>query len=282
MIAVDSCGWVLGPQYDPMVVPAPPEEGGYSIPDLILPEEITPELIQNRKTFRKVVDNLYRSREEWAEFATLDSYEQQALNMLLSPRVKDAFDLSQELAKVRDWYGRDLIGQATLLARRLVEAGCRFVTVEGHNIGTGSYWDTHYDNDRFMADGLMPPLDRTLSVLLEDLQQRGLLESTMVLVMGEFGRTAHLNPRAGRDHWCHCWSLALGGGGIQGGQVIGASDEIGAYVAERQVTQGDLFATVYKALGIDWTKTYTGSDGRPLYIANSIGDTLGSPIKELV
>ena len=128
----------------------------------------------------------------------------------------------------------------------------------------------------------MPPLDRALSALLEDLDQRGRLESTVILVTGEFRRTPHISPNGGRDHWPECWSLVLGGGGIQGGQVIGASDERGAYVTERMVTTGDLFATVYKACGIDWTKTYMTPIGRPVKIANSIGDKTGVPIPELV
>ena len=164
----------------------------------------------------------------------------------------------------------------------MVEAGCRFVTLEGWNKEAMHDWDTHYRNDYFLQEELVPPFDQALSALLEDLKQRGLLESTLVLVMGEFGRTPHINPGRGRDHWGHCWSLVLGGGGIKGGQVIGASDERGAYVAERLVTIGDLFATVYKALGIDWTKTYLGPGRRPIYIANSIDDKQGEPVHELI
>jgi len=117
---------------------------------------------------------------------------------------------------------------------------------------------------------------------MEDLKQRGLLESTVVLVTGEFGRTPVINPNRGRDHWPDCWSLALGGGGIQGGRIVGASDQEGAYVAERPVSIGDLYATIYKAMGIDWTKTYMTPIDRPVYIANGFGDTAGAPIAELI
>ena len=126
-----------------------------------------------------------------------------------------------------------------------------------------------------------PEQAQALSTLITELDERGLFETTTVVVMGEFGRTPDINSQAGRDHWCHCWSLMLGGGGIQGGRVVGASDERGGYVADRQVTVGDHFATVYKALGIDWSKSYTGRDGRPLYIANSIGNKQGHPVNEL-
>ena len=125
-------------------------------------------------------------------------------------------------------------------------------------------------------------LDQILSTLLEDLDQRGLLESTVVIVTGEFGRTPQINPAGGRDHWPDCWSLLVGGGGIQGGQVVGARDERGAYVGERPVSIGDLYATVYKAMGIDWTQTYMAPVGRPIYIANGFDDTPGSPIKKLI
>jgi len=268
----------IGPQYDPMVVPDPNQED-FKIADLSLPKSLSVEAIEERRSFLEIVDSHYRQKEKNAEFAKLDTYTQQALNMILSPAVKRAFDLSQEAPKTREAYGRTRFGQSVLLARRLVEAGCRFVTAEGYE---HSEWDTHWNNDADHRDKLVPRLDQALTVLLEDLEQRGLLESTVVIAMGEFGRTANINPGKGRDHWCDCWSLVLGGGGIRGGQVIGASDERGAYVKERMVSMGDVFATIYKAFGIDWTKTYMSPAGRPIYIANSIGDKHGEAIRELI
>jgi hypothetical protein len=268
----------MGPQYNPMIVPDPSQED-FKIPDLTLPKSLSAELIQDRQTFLKVVDHQFRQKEKFARFNKMDSYQEQALRMILSPNVKKAFDLSEESDKVKESYGKTRFGQSVLLARRLVESGCRFVTAEGFN---HSEWDIHFDNDKLLKENLAPRFDQAMSTLLTELDERGLLESTVVLAMGEFGRTPNINPRAGRDHWCHCWSMVLGGGGIKGGQIVGASDERAAYVAERKVTQGDLFATVYKALGIDWTKTYTGLDGRPLYIANSIGDKQGNPVHELI
>ena len=268
----------LGPQYDPLVVPDPSKED-FKVADLSLPKSLTPELIEHRRSFLKVVDRQYRQVEKAAEVAKMDLFTEQALRIILSPDVKEAFDLSQETAKVRDAYGRTRFGQSVLLARRLVEAGSRFVTAEGFN---HSEWDTHWNNDKDHRDKLVPQLDQALTTLLVELQERGLLESTVVIAMGEFGRTPDINPGKGRDHWCHCWSMVVGGGGIRGGQVIGASDERGAQVAERMVTIGDLYATVYKAFGIDWTKTYMGPGQRPIYIANSIGDKQGEPLKELM
>jgi uncharacterized protein (DUF1501 family) len=199
--------------------------------------------------------------------------------MLLSPKVEKAFDLSKEDPRLRDRYGRNRVGQSVLLARRLIESGCRFVSASGYRHGQ---WDTHGKNEEMLRKDLAPLLDQTLSVLLEDLEQRGLLETTIVLVMGEFGRTPTINPQLGRDHWPDCWSLLLGGGGIAGGHVIGASDKTGGYVADRMISMGDLYATIYKALGIDWTKTYMTPIGRPIYIANALGDKQGEPIKELI
>jgi hypothetical protein len=268
----------LGPQYDPLVVPDPSKED-FKVADLSLPKSLTPELIEHRRSFLQVVDRQYRQVEKAAEVARMDLFTEQALKIILSPDVKEAFDLSQETAKVKDAYGRTRFGQSVLLARRLVEAGCRFVTAEGFN---HSEWDTHWNNDKDHRDKLVPRLDQALTTLLVDLQERGLLESTVVIAMGEFGRTPDINAGKGRDHWCHCWSLVVGGGGIRGGQVIGSSDERGARVAERMVTIGDLYATVYKTFGIDWTKTYMGPGQRPIYIANSIGDKHGEPIKELL
>ena len=268
----------LGAEHDPMVLPDRGAEG-FEIPDLSLPKPVTLERLQDRRAVLQIIDRQYRQKVERAEFANMDSFQEQAMRMILSPGVREAFDLSKEPEKMKDAYGRSGFGQSVLLARRLVEAGSRFVTASGyyHNA-----WDAHSINDRHHRDTLVPPLDQALSVLLEDLEQRGLLDSTIVLAMGEFGRTPHHNPKLGRDHWPECWSLVLGGGGIRGGCVVGASDDRGAQVADRMVTIGDLFATIYKAMGINWEKEYPTPIGRPTKIANSIHDETGVPIQELI
>lgn len=268
----------LGPEFNPMLVPDPSQKD-FRVADLTLPKSLSIERLQERRTFLKTWDKLHRQKLQTAEYANMDSFGEQALNMILSPKVRDAFDLSKESDKTKDAYGRDGFGQSVLLARRLVEAGSRFVTSAGFPFNA---WDSHGENDKNHRDKLVPLLDRTMAALLEDLKQRGLLESTVVIAMGEFGRTPHMNPNFGRDHWPHCWSLALGGGGIRGGQVVGSSDERGAYVAEGLTTMGDVFATIYKAFGIDWEKTYMSPIGRPIKIANSIDDKTGTPIRALL
>ena len=268
----------IGPEYDPMVVPDPSKED-FAVPDLTLPKSMSVERIEDRRGFLNIVDRLFREKEEMAEYANMDSFTDQALQLILSPNVKKAFDMSQESEKTKERYGKTGFGQSVLLSRRLVEAGCRFVTAAGYKYNA---WDAHKENDKNHREVLVPPFDQAMSALLKDLDQRGLLESTVVIALGEFGRTPHINPNNGRDHWPHCWSLALGGGGIRGGQVVGASDDRGAYVADRMVTMGDVFATIYKAFGIDWTKTYMTPIGRPIKIANSINDKTGEPLDELV
>lgn len=271
----------LGAQYEPLEIPDPNDQG-FEVPDLSLPSWLTMERMESRRDFLGVVDQLYRQRVKRAEHTSMDAFRSQAWNMILSPSVRKAFDLSKESETTRDAYGRNTFGQSVLIARRMVEAGSRFVTaLDLNRPETGRDWDTHFGNDYQHRDYLVPVVDQTLSALLEDLKQRGLLESTVVVVTGEFGRTHDLNVGGGRDHWCHCFSVVLGGGGIRGGQVIGSSDERGAYVADRMVTIGDLLATIYKAFGIDWTKEYMHPIGRPLKIANSINDETGIPIEEL-
>ena len=271
----------IPPQYEPFLIPEP-GHADFKIADLSLPSHISYDLMQARHSFLKLIDQNYRDIEQNAEFSKVDTFNEKAFNMITSPTVKKAFDLSLESTKTKEAYGPGRFGQGTLLARRLVEAGCRFVTVDGWNASAKHDWDTHYKNDYYLREELVPPLDQALSTLLLDLEERGLLETTIVLVMGEFGRTPDINAGRGRDHWNHCWALAVGGGGIRGGQIVGASDERGAYVAERMVTVGDLFATLYKALGIDWTKTYLSPGRRPIYIANSIGDKAGQPVHGLL
>ena len=274
----------LGAEYNPLLVPDP-AKADFKLNDLTLPKSITEKRIQDRKGFLKVIDEIYRQKEKLVEAATRETFRDKALEMILSPTMKKAFDLSRESEKTKDAYGRYGFGQSALLARRLVESGSRFVTAAGYNIDSG--WDTHGkgsggENDKKLRALLCPTLDQTLSTLLEDLDQRGLLESTIVIAMGEFGRTPEINPINGRDHWPFCWSMVIGGGGLKGGQVIGASDEKGGFVAERPVSVGDVFATIYKAMGIDWTKEYMTPVGRPIKIANSFDDTTGQPLKELI
>jgi len=271
-------GAFLDPAYNPMVVPDPSKED-FQVADLVLPKTFSIERLQDRRSMLSLVDRFYRSKIERAEHEAMDQFTEQALQMILSPEARQAFDVSQESEKTRNDYGRGSFGQSLLLARRLVEAGSRFVTAAGHELNG---WDTHSDNDKRHQKKMVPILDQALPILLQDLKQRGLLETTLVIVMGDFGRSPHHNSKAGRDHWPHCWSLAIGGGGIQGGQVVGASDERGAYVADRMISMGDLYATIYKALGIDWRKEYMSPIGRPVKIANALDDETGQPIKELI
>ena len=214
----------LGAAYNPLVVPDPSKKD-FKLKDLTLPKSITEKRIEDRRSFLEVVDGLYRRKEVLVEAAARETFRDKAMEMILSPTMKKAFDLSQESEKTKDAYGRYGFGQSALLARRLVEAGSRFVTAAGYNVDSG--WDTHGrgsggENDKKLRALLCPTLDQTLTALLIDLDQRGLLESTIVMAMGEFGRTPEINPINGRDHWPFCWSMVLGGGGLQGGQVIGS------------------------------------------------------------
>lgn len=268
----------LGPDYDPMCIPDPSKKG-FEVPDLVLPKSLSEKAVDSRRAFLDAVDLRYRKLYEGAEKADMDGFTAQASKMILNPAVRDAFDLGKESQKMRERYGLDPVGQSALLARRLVEAGSRFVTAAGFH---GNSWDTHTNNDTLHRDKLCPRLDQTLSALLTDLGERGLLESTVVLAMGEFGRTPFVNPARGRDHYPNCWSLALGGGGIKTGQVVGASDENGANITSSATSMGDVYATIYKAFGIDWTKEYETPIGRPIHIANSLDDLAGVPIRELV
>ncbi|MEZ5401297.1 MAG: DUF1501 domain-containing protein [Bryobacteraceae bacterium] len=268
----------LGPDYDPMLIPDP-SKAGFEITDLSLPKSVSEQAVENRRSFLDAIDRGYRARVASVEHQQMDAFKKRAWEMLLAPGVRGAFDLSKESDKTRDSYGRDSVGQSLLLARRLVESGVRFVTAAGYH---GNSWDTHSNNDSGHRDKLTPPLDRGLSALIDDLSARGLYDETIVIAMGEFGRTPVINPALGRDHWPQCWSLAIGGGGLKTGITVGVSDERAANVVERKTSIGDLFATVYKAMGIDWTKEYMTPIGRPIKIANSFEDSSGEPVSELV
>ena len=279
----------LGAKYDPLILGDPTGcsfkdittvcDPDFAVADLTLPKGLPLERLESRLSMLEMVDSIYRKKVEKAEFTAMDGFREQALQMILQPEVREAFELTREPEKVRDAYGRNGFGQSVLLARRLAERGSRFVTAAGYKFNE---WDTHGNNDKQHKDALVPPLDQALSALLVDLDERGMLDTTMVIVMGEFGRTPNHNASGGRDHWPHAWTLLMSGGGVKGGMVLGASDERGAHVAEREVSIGDIYATVYKAMGIDWTKEYMTPVGRPVKIANSFEDKTGKPIPELL
>ena len=204
---------------------------------------------------------------------------ERAMSLLLSGKVTRAFDLDAEDPKLRDRYGRHMFGQSLLLARRLVEAGVPIVQV---NMGRVQTWDTHSGNFNTLKGRLLPPTDRGVAALLDDLEGRGLLDETLVVVTGEFGRTPRIgastgnnNTRDGRDHWAAVFSAVFAGGGVQGGQVIGQSDRIGAYPASRPYTPADFAATVYQSLGIDPATEVRDRLNRPIRLCS------GEPIAPL-
>jgi uncharacterized protein (DUF1501 family) len=206
-----------------------------------------------------------------------------AYGRLFSPAAKRAFDLTAEPEACRRRYGEHTFGRSCLLARRLVEHGVRLVTVNMfETVFNQLTWDCHADGGALPTtlddyrDTLCPMFDQAYAALLEDLDGRGLLGDTLVLAMGEFGRTPHLNPRGGRDHWPGCWSVLFAGGGVRGGQVVGASDHVGGEPHERPVTPAEVAATVYRCLGLDPRTTLEGPDGRPLPLADA------EPVAELL
>src|SRR5262249_37326322 len=180
----------LGPDFDPMTIPDPASPS-FHVDDLSLPKSVAPSAVENRRSFLEIIDRYYRDSIKSAEHAKMDAFRQKALETILTPGVRDAFDLSKESDQTKDAYGRDSVGQSLLLARRLVEAGTRFVTAAGYH---GNSWDTHSDNDKTHRDRLTPPLDRSLSALIDDLVARGLYDSTIVIIMGEVGATPPINP----------------------------------------------------------------------------------------
>ena len=214
------------------------------------------------------LDKEFEKVEQSPVIDTLDEFYQKAFDLIASPAAKKAFDISEEPEKLRDAYGRTTMGQGCLLARRLIEAGVRLATVF-----QGGY-DTHADNEKGHQK-ILPEFDQAFPVLLDDLHQRGMLKTTLVLVIGDFGRTPKINFSGGRDHWPRAFSVALTGAGIRGGAVVGKTDKHASEPADRPVTIEDLGATVYKALAIDYTKDYH-ANGRPVRINKD-----GTPVKEL-
>lgn len=252
-------GW-LGSRHDPLFISQEAHAAGFRPFDA--PEELTPQRLLRRRRLLAEVD---RQREPLLSLAaahSLGRHQEAALNLVTSPEARRAFDLSQEPQPLRDRYGPSAFGQGLLLARRLVEAGVRLVTVNWAR--DDAFWDTHAENFKRLENELLPPFDRGFSALLEDLHARGLLDETLVVCLGEFGRTPEINANAGRDHWAACNSVVMAGGGVRGGFVHGKSDRIAAYPDESPVTPEELAATIYRALGVRPGTELLDPLGRPM------------------
>lgn len=262
----------LGAALDPFAPGGDPNNSGFRVRDLDLPAGMTVERMDRRRTLREAVDSAFSRFEKGSDrVRTVDSFYKRAYGLLSSSEARASFDVSKEPAAVRDAYGRTQLGQSLLLARRLVEGGVRFVTVSSGG------WDTHNNAFQNLSRNLLPNLDRSIAAFLNDLSQRGLLEKTMVIVMGEFGRTPIINRDGGRDHHARCFSVMMAGGGVKGGQVVGSSDTKGFEPAERPVRPEDLAATIYHGLGIDYTQSITSPEGVRITLARG-----GRHIGELV
>jgi hypothetical protein len=260
----------LGAAFDPYRINSDPNLPDYSPGALGLPADLTPERLGDRRALLDRLGAEGRLRDCGEPPEDFQVQYGRAFDLIASPAVQSAFDIAAEPASVRDRYGRHVFGQSVLLARRMVEAGVRLVHVNWvrHDNGKGGQgYDSHRNHLEWAKDQLLPPTDAAFSSLVEDLDVRGLLDETLVIMMGEFGRTPKFNNAGGRDHWPQCFSVVLAGGGIRGGQVHGASDKAAAYPALDPVTPGDLLATLYHCLGVDPRTMIHDAQNRPYVLA---------------
>lgn len=272
----------LGKMYDPFVLNSDPSDPNFRVPDMLPPDYLTALRVDRRRNWREMVDKSVSKFETSQDARLLDSTFQQAYTLMSSQKAREAFELHREPEKMREKYGVNRFGQSCLLARRMIEAGVRFVTINMfETVFDEITWDIHgskpFSPISCYKDLVGPMFDMAYSALLEDLAERGLLKETMVVATGEFGRTPKVNPAGGRDHWPQCWSMLMAGGPFKGGQVIGASDEIGAYPKDNPVTPGMIAATVYRGLGIDLETELPGAQGRPIPLV----DRGVEPVKQL-
>jgi hypothetical protein len=286
-------GGYLGRQFDPLFADCDPKFPREFIPDQSFYDPVPPsgeprlpsfesapgltiDRFRRRTSLLGEVDHQLACLERSGDLATMNHFQRKAIELLTSSRARAAFDLSVESERTRQAYGRSLFGASLLVARRLVEAGVPFVGMTTESRGAG-HWDSHEKNFSMLKIFNLPNLDDISTALIEDLNQRGLLETTLVVIMGEMGRAPRVNARAGRDHWPQCGFALLLGGGVKEGFVLGASDKLGAYPTERPVSPGDLVATMYHLLGVDSQLTLPDLTGRPIPIAHG-----GVPITELI
>ncbi len=261
-------GGFLGKAHDPFVLMADPSKPGFKVPDLLPPAEIGEARLDRRRRMCAVIDDTVKGFEASESAQLMDSSFSAAFRIMTSTRARNAFDLSKEPESVRERYGKTRFGQCCLLARRLIEAGVRFVTINTFTtVFDEITWDIHgskpFTSIEGMRDHVAPMYDQGYSALLDDLDHRGMLPRTLVACLAEFGRTPRINPAGGRDHWPQCWTVYFAGGGVQGGRVVGRSDEIGAYPAERPVEPAEVAATIYHSLGLNLEHTVPGPQSRP-------------------
>lgn len=267
-------GGFLGKAHDPFALNADPSEKDFQVPDLLPPAEIGTVRLERRRRMRDLVDETVKDFEATENAALLNSNFEAAFRMMTSAQARDAFDLTKEPTEVRERYGMNRFGQCCLLARRLVEAGVRFVTINTFlTVFDEITWDIHgskpFTSIAGMRDIVCPMYDQAYSALITDLDQRGLLPSTLVCNLAEFGRTPRVNPAGGRDHWPQCFTTYYAGGGVQGGRIVGASDPIGGVPAERPVDPANVVATIFHSLGFDLEQVLPGPAGRPFTIVDS-------------
>jgi hypothetical protein len=272
----------LGRQHDPFILNADPAVPNFRVPDLLPPSYISAVRAERRQRMRQAVDAAVQSFESSSQARQLDGNFHLAYRLMSSPQAREAFALEREPAPTRDRYGRTRFGQSCLLARRLIERGVRFVTINMfETVFDEVTWDIHgsrpFTDIAQMSREVVPNFDQAFSTLLEDLQDRGLFQNTIVTALGEFGRTPKINPAGGRDHHPGVWTIIMGGGPIRGGRVVGESDELGYRPKSRPVTPGEVAATIYRGLGLDPHRELPGPQNRPLPLV----DFGVQPIREL-
>lgn len=263
-------GW-LGRATDPLFITRDPSAADFAVPELTLINDVSEQRLSARQSLMQQLD-VERLVSTQGPQQQMQDFQRQALSLLTSVETQGALNINSEPAEVRDRYGRNIYGQSALLARRLIEAGTRLVTLSWAPDANAT-WDTHGQNFAKLRDSLLPQLDAACSSLLQDLDERGMLKRTIVAVMGDFGRTPKVNANAGRDHWNWCYSLQLFGGGFREGLIYGSSDAIGAYPASDPLIPGDIIATLYHALGIPHDMHLPDNLGRPLRIL-PVGDVV--------
>lgn len=264
----------LGARHNPVDAGGDPKLGNYRLPEFALPDGMSLERLAQRRRLTSLIDALTRQAEQSGELAAMNEMQRQAFELIAGPQAREAFDVTREPESVRDKYGPHAWGHAALLARRLVEAGVTFVTINLYEKDV-DWWDDHYTIEKNLRKRL-PPYDQAFSALIEDLHQRGMAERVLVVACGEFGRNPRIDKNAGRGHWPRAMTAVLAGGGIRSGQIIGSTTSDGGEPAERPLMPGDLLASIYRVLGIDHEHTLADLQNRPVRLVDA-----GEPIREL-